>query len=48
MSCYKYWGKIEEIANKLSSYGDLDKYGDSAWTMLTSMKSSTFSTKWKS
>ena len=30
MSCYKYWGKIEEIANKLSSYGDLDKYGDSA------------------
>ena len=30
MSCYKYWGKLEEIANKLSSYGDLDKYGDSA------------------
>lgn len=30
MSCYKYWGKIEEIADKLSSYGDLDKYGDSA------------------
>lgn len=30
MSCYKYWGKIEEIANALSSYGDLDKYGDSA------------------
>ena len=23
-------GKLEEIANKLSSYGDLDKYGDSA------------------
>ena len=30
MSCYKYWGKLEEIADKLSSYGDLDKYGDSA------------------
>ena len=30
MSCYKYWGKIEEIANKLSSYGDLEKYGESA------------------
>ena len=30
MSCYKYWGTIEDIANKLSSYGDLDKYGDSA------------------
>lgn len=30
MSCYRYWGKLEEIANKLSSYGDLDKYGDSA------------------
>ncbi|WP_409199973.1 nicotianamine synthase family protein [Methanobrevibacter sp. DSM 116169] len=29
MSCYKYWGKIEEIAEALSSYGDLDKYGDS-------------------
>lgn len=29
MSCYKYWGKLEEIANKLSSYGDLDKYGNS-------------------
>ena len=24
MSCYKYWGKLEEIANKLSSYGDLE------------------------
>ncbi|MBQ7928231.1 MAG: methyltransferase [Methanobrevibacter sp.] len=30
MSCWKYWGNLEEIANKLSSYGDLDKYGDSA------------------
>ena len=30
MSCYKYWGKIEEIANKLSSYGDLDGDGLSA------------------
>ena len=30
MSCYKYWGKIEEIADRLSSYGDLNKYGDSA------------------
>ncbi len=30
MSCYKYWGKLEEIADKLSQYGDLDKYGDSA------------------
>ena len=30
MSCYKYWGKLEEIANKLSSYGDLEKYGESA------------------
>ncbi|MBQ2832575.1 nicotianamine synthase family protein [Methanobrevibacter sp.] len=30
MSCWKYWGKLEEIADKLSSYGDLDKYGDSA------------------
>lgn len=30
MSCYKYWSKLEEIADKLSSYGDLDKYGDSA------------------
>lgn len=30
MSCYKYWGKLEEIANKLSGYGDLEKYGDSA------------------
>ncbi len=30
MSCYKYWGKLEEIANKLSSYGNLEKYGDSA------------------
>ena len=30
MSCYKYWGTIEYIANKLSNYGDLDKYGDSA------------------
>ena len=29
MSCYKYWGKLEEIANKLSAYGDLDKYGNS-------------------
>lgn len=29
MSCYKYWGKLEEISNKLSSYGDLDKYGNS-------------------
>ena len=29
MSCYKYWGKLEEIADKLLSYGDLDKYGDS-------------------
>ena len=30
MSCYKYWGKIEEIADKLSSYGDLDSEGLSA------------------
>lgn len=30
MSCWKYWGKLEEIADKLSSYGDLEKYGDSA------------------
>ncbi len=30
MSCYKYWGKLEEIADKLSSFGDVDKYGDSA------------------
>ena len=30
MSCYKYWGKIEEIANKLSSFGDLDNEGISA------------------
>ena len=30
MSCYKYWGKIEEIADKLSSYGDLDTEGISA------------------
>ena len=30
MSCYKYWGKLEEIANKLSAYGNLDKYGDSS------------------
>ena len=30
MSCYKYWGKIEEIADKLSSYGDLDSKGISA------------------
>lgn len=30
MSCYKYWGKLEEIANKLASFGDLDVYGDSA------------------
>lgn len=30
MSCYKYWGTIEEIANKLSSYGDLDTEGISA------------------
>ena len=30
MSCYKYWGKIEEIANQLSSYGDLDTEGISA------------------
>ena len=29
MSCYKYCGKLEEIANKLSAYGDLDKYGNS-------------------
>lgn len=29
MSCYKYWGKIKEIADALSSYGNLDKYGDS-------------------
>lgn len=27
MSCYKYWGKLEEIADKLSTYGDLDKNG---------------------
>ena len=27
---FKYWGKLEEIADKLSQYGDLDKYGDSA------------------
>ena len=30
MSCYKYWGTIEEIANKLSNYGDLDQEGISA------------------
>ena len=30
MSCYKYWGTIEDIANKLSSYGDLDHEGLSA------------------
>lgn len=30
MSCYKYWGKLEEIADKLFSLGDVDKYGDSA------------------
>lgn len=30
MSCYKYWDKIEEVADALSSYGNLDKYGDSA------------------
>lgn len=30
MSCYKYWGKLEEIADKLSNYGNLDKYGDSS------------------
>lgn len=24
MSCYKYWGKIEEIADKLSNFGNLD------------------------
>ena len=30
MSCYKYWGKIREIADALASYGDLEKYGDSA------------------
>ncbi len=29
MSCYKYWGKIEEIATALEDYGDIDKYGDS-------------------
>lgn len=29
MSCYKYWDKIKEIADALSSYGNLDKYGDS-------------------
>ena len=29
MSCYKYWGKIEEIADKLSSFGDLDNEGRS-------------------
>ena len=34
MSCYKYWGKIEEIADKLSSYGDLDNEGLSALTMI--------------
>ncbi|MPL75413.1 hypothetical protein SDC9_21237 [bioreactor metagenome] len=28
MSCYKYWGKIEEIANALEEYGDIEKYGD--------------------
>ncbi|MDO5848029.1 MAG: nicotianamine synthase family protein [Methanobrevibacter sp.] len=30
MSCYKYWGKISEIADNLLLYGDLDKYGESA------------------
>lgn len=29
MSCYKYWGKIEEIANSLNKYGDIEKYGSS-------------------
>ena len=24
MSCYKYWGKIEEIADKLSNFINLD------------------------
>lgn len=24
MSCYKYWGKIEEIVDKLSNFGNLD------------------------
>ena len=29
MSCYKYWGKIEEIANSLNAYGDIENYGSS-------------------
>lgn len=29
MSCYKYWGKIREIADELSSHGDLERYGQS-------------------
>jgi len=29
MSCYTYWGKHKEIANKLSTYGDLNKYDNS-------------------
>ncbi|OED29934.1 nicotianamine synthase family protein [Methanosphaera sp. WGK6] len=30
MSCYKYWGTIAEIADKLSSFGNLDEEGLSA------------------
>jgi protein-L-isoaspartate O-methyltransferase len=30
MSCYKYWDKIKEISKKLSDYGDLNSYNESA------------------
>ncbi|MDR2545193.1 MAG: methyltransferase [Methanobrevibacter sp.] len=30
MSCYKYWGKIKEISEKLFDMGGLDSYSDSA------------------
>ena len=29
MSCYKYWGKIEDIANSLKEYGNIENYGSS-------------------
>lgn len=25
MSCYKYWSKLESIANKLSNFGDINQ-----------------------